>query len=144
MSEPRFRIRSTKFIDETTLRSFLCELENRVNIEALIVFGSRARGDALLNSDYDIAVISDDFERMSPLDRAFLLLDAWDADVALEPVAYTRPEFERAKGLLVWDILEEGLVLKDKGTFKRRKSVHDRLVKSGKLRKIEGGWKFAS
>jgi len=39
----------------------LLKLEQKIAVAAVIVFGSRARGDALFSSDYDIAVISQDF-----------------------------------------------------------------------------------
>ncbi|MCL5290957.1 MAG: nucleotidyltransferase domain-containing protein [Actinobacteria bacterium] len=108
----------------------------------MIVFGSRAKGDALLTSDYDIAVVSDDFKGMKRFERTYLLLDVWAADLALEAVAYTEEEFMKATGMLVWDILEDGVAFKDKGVFRERKKLHDDLKAAGKLKKVEGGWAF--
>lgn len=137
------RVRRRKFIDDGLIKSFLLNLETKISVKALIVFGSRAKGDALLYSDYDIAVVSDNFQKMPKLDRLVLLLDNWDADLALEPVAYTEAEFKAARGLLVWDTLEDGVVFKDTGVFKEKKIRHEQLKKEGKLKKMADGWKFS-
>ena len=143
MSENDFKLRQRKYIDESLITAYLFELEKQIKVEALAVFGSRARGDAYVTSDYDIAVVSDDFLKMSKFERIFLLLDCWNGDFALEPVAYTKDEFNRSSGLLIWDILEDGVLFKDSGIFRKRRSIHEKLKAAGKLKKVEGGWKFS-
>jgi len=98
-------------------------------VAAVIVFGSRARGDALFSSDYDIAVISQDFQDMPKFKRICFLLDNWDAPEPLEPVAFTQDEFNKAQGLLIWDILEDGITFKDTGIFKQRLKKHEQQKK---------------
>lgn len=143
MHEESTRFHKYKFIDDKLINFYLVQLEQQIKVEALIVFGSRARGDAFKTSDYDIAVISDSFIKMPKLKRTFFLMEKWDADFALEPIAYTIDEFKNAKGLLIWDILEEGIAFKDTGIFKRKKIIHEKLKKTGKLKKVEGGWKLS-
>jgi len=44
-------------LDATSLRSGLIVLASQPQVQALVAFGSRARGDARLDSDLDLAVI---------------------------------------------------------------------------------------
>lgn len=143
MDEQNSAIRRKKFIDEKLIKTFLARLKSQIKVDVLVVFGSRARGDAYLTSDYDIAVVSENFQEINKLERIFLLLENWDADFALEPVSYTQAEFMKAKGLLVWDILEEGIIIEDSGLFSERKALHEQMKKAGQLKKVEGGWKLA-
>lgn len=144
MHGSNFKLRQREYINKEQINSYLSRLSKKIKVEALIVFGSRARSEALLTSDYDICVISDDFTKMSRFERTFLLLDSWEADTALEPVAYTTEEFKKATGLLVWDILEDGVVFKDTGVFKQKKALHELMKQESKLKRVEGGWKFSA
>jgi hypothetical protein len=47
---------------------------SRFKIEAAFLFGSRAKGDFLEGSDWDIMIISDDFKGISFPERATLFL----------------------------------------------------------------------
>ena len=44
-------------LDPTSLRHGLVVLARQSQVQALVAFGSRARGDVRLNSDLDLAVI---------------------------------------------------------------------------------------
>ena len=66
----------------------------RLSPEAVILFGSFARGDINEGSDVDIAVIAD-FEEPF-LDRIKLLLELNEGiGLPLEPIGYTPEEFQR-------------------------------------------------
>lgn len=142
MSKSDFRVCKSKYINEKLINAFLAKLEQKIGVEGFIIFGSRATGEALIDSDYDIAVISDDFNNMSKFERIFLSLDNWQYDLPLEPVAYTVKEFKVARGLLIWDILEDGIIIKDTGVIANRRTVHNEEKKHGHLKKVEGGWQF--
>jgi len=63
--------------DRDILDRFRALVSVRVNIERLILFGSRARGDAGPESDMDVVVVTND-----PLDdetRDFISDCAWEA-----------------------------------------------------------------
>jgi len=109
----------------------------------LVVFGSRARGENLNDSDYDILVLSPDFKDLSRPDRIFLLLETWKALKPLEPVAMTPEEFMQAEGALVWDILDSGLVIWDEGVFEDKRLQFQKRLACGELKKEEGFWSFA-
>jgi predicted nucleotidyltransferase len=114
-----------------------------ISVEAMVVFGSRATGDNLEDSDYDILVLSPDFERYNRFERIQVLLDRWPGSVALEPVALTPAEFREAEGALIWDILHDGLAIHDNGTFeKKRASLHERM-NSGELARDTNSWAFS-
>ncbi|MBI4279284.1 MAG: nucleotidyltransferase domain-containing protein [Armatimonadetes bacterium] len=60
-----------------------------------ILFGSRARGDELVDSDYDLVLVSPAFDGMDWSDRIRAMQDLWDLDVGLESLCYTPREFAR-------------------------------------------------
>jgi len=62
------------------------------------LFGSRARGDHLRNSDYDVILVSTDFEGMFFTRRSALMYDFWNHwPIQIEPLCYTPEEFEAKK-----------------------------------------------
>jgi len=136
-------IRAQPDIDHALVESFIDSLRGRMNLSAVVVFGSRATGDNLEESDYDILVISPDFAKYNRFERVELLLEAWPGLLPLEPVSMTPEEFAAAEGALVWDILEEGIAVLDDGTFESKRRRHVERVKSGELCKGEGYWAFS-
>jgi len=101
----------------TPVRRFLKRLSKRIHVERAILFGSRARGDALKDSDYDLVLVSSDFAGMHFLDRIALVLDFWDDDRDLQPLCYTPEEFEakRQQIGIVRKAVEEGVELVGEG-----------------------------
>ncbi|KYC51634.1 MAG: Nucleotidyltransferase domain protein [Candidatus Methanofastidiosum methylothiophilum] len=65
--------------------------------ELILLFGSRARGDNLITSDYDIIVVSKKFIGIPFLTRLFLMQDLWDGERHLDALCYTPEEYERKK-----------------------------------------------
>lgn len=61
----------------------------------VILFGSRARGDFLKGSDYDIIIISDSFHSIPFIYRPAEILHLWDADEDAEIFCYTNDEISR-------------------------------------------------
>ena len=66
-------------------------------IEKAVLFGSRARGDWLKESDWDLLLVSPDFEGMPFLERIRSVLDDWSSPVDLEVLCYTPDEFARKR-----------------------------------------------
>lgn len=69
-------------------------LVKRMRVEALIVFGSRAAGTADEWSDYDLIIVSPDFEGVPFLDRGRVLLPLRERGVSYDFLCYTPKEFE--------------------------------------------------
>jgi len=81
---------------------------------ALVLFGSQARGDAQVDSDWDLLLIAEELPA-GLLRRHFFLKralpDGWRGQIAL--LAKTRKEFEEGFPALYLDIGRDGLVLYD-------------------------------
>jgi len=75
------------------LRDFLRRLRERMPVEAVILFGSRAKGGAGEWSDIDVLVVSDYFKGLSVPDRFAVLLELKRGRV--EPFGYTYEELAR-------------------------------------------------
>lgn len=70
-------------------------------VRRIILFGSRARGDALPDSDYDVLVVFDELastERHATLVRLYGLLIGCGG--VAEPWAISEAEFEETKGII--------------------------------------------
>jgi hypothetical protein len=80
-----------------TARDFAKTLKKHMNVNKLILFGSRARGDNFVTSDYDFVVVSEAFSGRPFTRRASLLYDFWNSRCDLEVLCYTPQEWDRLK-----------------------------------------------
>lgn len=96
---------------EPAVAEFVRRVKAAFRVERIILFGSRARGDYLVESDYDFLVVSDDFVGMPFPRRMSLLYEYWEAPAPLEVFCYTREEFQRkARQIgLVAEAVKEGV-----------------------------------
>ena len=81
----------------------------------IILYGSRARGDAHENSDWDVLAIIDK-PRLSLQDRSSLQYTIWDKGLDLgeeiNVFPYTRKQWEQAPpSLFKFNVLNEGITL---------------------------------
>lgn len=84
------------------LERFLCRVQARFPLKHAILFGSRARGEELRSSDYDLLLVSPAFAGLPYPERIGAVLALWDLDVGLEPICLTPEEFqERAEKITV-------------------------------------------
>jgi predicted nucleotidyltransferase len=85
----------------------------------VILFGSHARGEVAEWSDVDLAVISEDFSRMSHQEIMDLLVDAaLTVDAAVEIRPYTLKDLKEARPTnFLGHILAEGKVVYRDGRF---------------------------
>ena len=82
---------------DLTAKRFARALRKKMKIRKLILFGSRARGDNFISSDYDFIVVSDEFSGTRFPVRAARLLEIWKEKRDLEALCYTGDEWERLK-----------------------------------------------
>jgi predicted nucleotidyltransferase len=85
------------------------------DLDAVVLFGSRARGDAGADSDWDVLVIADGLPD-NPFHRRMLLKQRlpseWRGALAL--VIYAPDEFSRHVSSLLLSIAEDGAILYDR------------------------------
>ncbi|MBS7287872.1 MAG: nucleotidyltransferase domain-containing protein [Candidatus Freyarchaeota archaeon] len=104
MGKKGIRIMSVKHL-ERVLRS------SGFNIEAAYLFGSRAKGTHLDSSDWDIIIVSDDFENIPFPHRATFFVKHVPIRRA-DILCYTKKEFrEKSKEVGFKEIVSEGIKL---------------------------------
>ncbi|MEM2739611.1 MAG: nucleotidyltransferase domain-containing protein [Candidatus Bathyarchaeia archaeon] len=108
-------------------------IRSRYNPSAIILFGSRARGDYKPWSDYDLLIIAE-FEKgyMDRIGEVIELLS--DIRIAIEPHPYTLEEVREmlTKGNpLIVDALGEGVILHREQNFSEIEDIYRELIKKG-------------
>lgn len=85
-------------------------------LHQVILFGSRARGDADPDSDYDVAVVTE--RPVSPEERDLISECAWKAGfekgLVVVPLVFSLDEWERgleSHSLIVKAVKQEGIVI---------------------------------
>lgn len=82
-------------VDRARLERFLHRVAERFPLERALLFGSRARGTELVESDYDLVLVSPAFEGMPWQERIRAVMDLWDLEVDLQPLCYAPEEFRQ-------------------------------------------------
>ena len=117
-------------------KKMLEQIKVRVQLKAVILFGSHARGDAHKFSDYDLVIIADFQE--SYLKRALWVVQL-APDVSVDVFCYTPSEFEslfNSYNLTAIDAISEGIILFGEEFLKPYQEKYRDLVHRG-LRKKE-------
>lgn len=133
MTSERRREFERPYVDElmVTLRSCL---SNRIELDALVLFGSRATDEAFDESDLDFAVISGDFRGLDPLERGRRVDCRLSYVPGLDFVHLTPEELREPRhSYLRCAILEEGRAVVDRGVFAEAKRVYEELKAAGKI-----------
>lgn len=96
----------------------LPRLVERFRPERVVVFGSRARGDALKHSDLDVLVVAEAFRTTPWLDRPVRVYEECDIRMGVELLCYTPEEYARKREELgiVRTATAEGVELLGAGT----------------------------
>lgn len=76
-------------------RDYLPVLVKRFRPTKLLLFGSRARGDALKDSDLDLLMVAEAFSGVRWLDRSVRVLEAVRVPFGVELLCYTPEEYDR-------------------------------------------------
>ena len=95
------------------LKEHLHFLKARFKPEKILLFGSRARGEHLKESDIDLIVVSSKFEGTPFVERMVEAYGMWNKKIDLEQICYTPAEFEKKKKELgiVRQAVKEGIAL---------------------------------
>lgn len=102
---------------EEIIKGIVDFLSNYIKIDRIILYGSYARGDSRKDSDFDIAVISEDLEKKDILDKIELFSKAAiTVDSRVELKGFSKNEFlNPAKGSLLEIIKKQGKVVWKQG-----------------------------
>ena len=102
-------------IEKNVLENFITLMREKIIVHRVVLFGSRARGDADADSDMDVLVIVDD---LTEKDEDYISECAWEAgfenDIVLVPVVFSRNDWENGPerySLLAEAIKSEGVYL---------------------------------
>ena len=92
---------------------YIGQLSRRLSIRQAYLTGSWARGTYLEDSDVDLIIVSDDFEKMGLPDRLVYLQKSWKNKIPLEAFGYTTREFQRLRkqSTYVKDAVQHGVSL---------------------------------
>ncbi len=82
-----------KSVKDIKVTSFAQQVRKHFNVDRMLLFGSRATGQALKDSDYDFVIVSPDFEGMFFTRRPAEMYKYWDYPETLEALCYTPDEF---------------------------------------------------
>lgn len=95
------------------MKLFAEKLRKKFNVQKIILFGSRARGDWLHTSDYDFIIVSPDFEKIGFLERPVQVLRKTKTYFAMDLLCYTPQEFEKKRKQIgtVSQALKEGIII---------------------------------
>jgi predicted nucleotidyltransferase len=124
---------------EPVIAALQKELGNR--LVAIVLFGSRARGDYRPDSDWDLLVVAQKLPE-KPFQRHLylkgVLPDDWRGKVAL--LAKTPAELESHVPALYLDIALDGVILYDRGAYmKERLASLQRLIREKGLHREQRG-----
>jgi hypothetical protein len=102
-------------IEKNVLETFTTLMGEKIVVHHVVLFGSRARGDADVDADMDVLVIVDDSTDQT---EDFISQCAWEAgfenDIVLVPIVFSRNDWENGPerySLLAEAIKSEGVYL---------------------------------
>lgn len=103
-------------MEESNVRKMISDTVHKASPSArVILYGSRARGDAHPNSDWDVIIIVDepkvDFQSFMSLGNP--LYDIADEnDIEINPIIYTKSQWQNSKPTLFkHNVMKEGIEL---------------------------------
>ena len=83
---------------DSRVKKFTKKIRAAFDVKKVLLFGSRARGDYLEDSDYDVLIVSPEFEGKVFSKRISELYDYWDyLPLNIELLCYTPKEFEKMR-----------------------------------------------
>lgn len=100
-----------KEIDAQIMKSihkYIQKISEYYKIEAIILFGSYAKGTNQEDSDIDIAIISKDFEDIIE-DGAKLIGLTWKIDTRIEPHPIREVDFKEQANPFIREVIQTGI-----------------------------------
>ena len=98
-------------IDERIIESikkYLKTISRYYNIDAIILFGSYAKGTNTEESDIDVAIVSSDFDDIIE-DGAKLIGLTWKIDTRIEPHPIKKEDYQKISNPFIKEIVDTGI-----------------------------------
>lgn len=125
----------------------ITNLAKRIKADAVILFGSRARGDNLKESDIDLLIIGERFRNMNIFNRIITVNNLWTGKYPIELVIFTPNEFEMKFSRyspLALDPIYEGKAIVNKSFLKKYKERLKRMITLGIVERYNDTWRVHS
>ena len=92
------------------VREYISELSKEIPVQKAVLFGSYANGNYTKDSDVDLAIFSDYFERISRIDGIKFLLSRARKYVKMDfqPIPFTYRDYIERDGFAA-EVLKEGV-----------------------------------
>ena len=90
---------SSQELKDKSLAQFVTKTKKEHKDAQLYLFGSRAGSKAREDSDYDVIIISKEFEGIPFVRRSERAFSLWDAPEMLDVLCYTPHEYKRFKSV---------------------------------------------
>jgi predicted nucleotidyltransferase len=119
------------------LVNYIEQLSRLTNVRAVIVIGSRARGDWKLSSDIDAIIV---------VDKAISYTELPSLGI-VDPRIYTVEELFNAIKTAEYELIEafeEGKIIYDDGIWKETRKIYEEVKERLKIRKYKKGWKICA
>jgi len=99
------------------VKDYLQNLEGKINVKKVILFGSAARGKMHRDSDIDLIILSPDFKKMEFMERLILLSrlrEGMKKSAPMDIFGYTPEEFEKLskESVVLKEAKKEGRVIR--------------------------------
>ena len=91
-----------------SIKKYIDKISQYYKIEAIILFGSYAKGTENEDSDIDIAVISNDFNDIIE-DGAKLIGLTWKIDTRIEPHPITTEDYKKISNPFIREVVDTGI-----------------------------------
>lgn len=91
-----------------SIKKYIEKISEYYKIEAIILFGSYAKGIENEDSDIDIAIISSEFSDIIE-DGAKLIGLTWKIDTRIEPHPITTADYEKIATPFVKEVIDTGI-----------------------------------
>jgi predicted nucleotidyltransferase len=117
------------------LVNYIEQLSRLTNVRAVVVIGSRARGDWKLSSDIDAIIV---------VDKAISYTELLPLGI-VDPRIYTVEELIEAIKAAEYELIEafeEGKIVYDDGIWKEMQKAYEEVKERLKIRKYKKGWKI--
>jgi predicted nucleotidyltransferase len=117
------------------LANYIEQLSRLTNVRAVVVIGSRAKGNWKLSSDIDAIIVVDkaiSYTELPPLG-------------IVDPRIYTVEELIEAIKAAEYELIEafeEGKIIYDNGIWKEMQKTYEEVKERLKIRKYKKGWKI--